>query len=504
MGRFPSVENKWLKEDAEFSLMLSLESKDPKAKDWVYQKAAIFSGRTNFPFKEPASAASPEDAIKISLTYRSKIDLPYVAKLLNAEKEAVRENLIKNRLAYLNPATGILESPDEYLSGNVREKLARAEEAVKDNHLYDNNVEDLKKIQPEKLGINQIHFRLGSPWVPTETIESFIAEFLDFKDAKVGYVRDTDSSRFTLTTSRWATTTPKIANVWGVEGASALDLIQDSLNLRFTSVYDTEYENNKPKQVFNAQKSAAARDMQKRIQDEFGKWVKGHEKWGQELADIYNRDFNNTVLKKFSVPDIDHYPNASHEIKLRDHQKKSISRNLQEANVVAHAVGTGKTFVFATTAMEMRRLGTAKKPLIVVQNATVHQYAKAFRQLYPTANILIPNKRQLAAENRKKLISQVVTGNWDAVIIPHSVFDMISVNPEKEAAFIREQVGELEKIIREMTDEDQDKRTIRQVEKLKEKKETKLKEPSRHQEGGLALFRSAGLRRPPHRRGPPV
>jgi N12 class adenine-specific DNA methylase len=502
-GPISDKENQWLKEDAEFSLMLSLEWRHRAEKDWTYTKAPIFSKRTNFPFKEPAEAASPEDAVKISLTYRNTIDLPYIARLLKADKpvvseaerEEIKDILIKNRLAYQNPATGVLESPDEYLSGNVREKLARAEEAIKDNPQYETNVEDLKKIQPENLGINQIYFRLGSPWIPTETVENFIAEFLDYSGAKVSYIRDTDSSRFTLATGRWGFSgNAKITNVWGVEGANALDLIHDSLNLRFTSIYDTEMtEDRKPKQVYNAQKSAAAREMQRRIQEEFVKWVRGHEKWGKELADIYNRDFNNTVLKKFAVPTIDYYPNASHDVKLRDHQRRSVSRNLQESNIVAHAVGTGKTYIFATTAMEMRRLGTARKPLIVVQGSTVHQYAKAFRQLYPTANILIPTKRQLAAENRKRLISQVVTGNWDAVIIPHSVFDMISVNPEKEAAFIREQVGELEKIIGEMKAEGEDKRNIRQVEKLKEKKETKLKNLLDVKKENLLYFEEMGF-----------
>jgi N12 class adenine-specific DNA methylase len=482
--------NRWLNEDGEYPLALSLEAtvhitKTETPTDGpnkgvphtfkvkTFAKAPIFTERTIFPFVEPKTAESSEDAIKISLTYRNKLDAAYVAKLLDSTVEDVTDQLTSKGLAYLDPQSGILSTPEEYLSGNVRDKLLRAQEAAKDDVAFETNVEALKRVQPAPIEIDQIYVRIGSTWIPPETYHDFIREVMG-SDVSVRYYETAENSGFEMDSPRYGLSA-LTTSTWGVEGANALDLIKDSLNLKRAEVYDTWYEDRTPKRAINREKTLAAQNMQGRIQAEFSSWVKRNEKWATELKSIYNRDKNNLVLKQFDVPSMKYYPGASHSITLRPHQKRGVSRVLQESCLLAHSVGTGKTYIFATAAMEMRRLGTAKKPLIVVQGSTINQYARAFRELYPTSRILIPNERQLQATNRKKILSQVATGDWDSVIIPHSVFDMLSVDPAKEAAFIREQIADLVALIAEAKATGAGRQTVKQYEKMKIRKEERLK-----------------------------
>jgi N12 class adenine-specific DNA methylase len=488
-GPVSDKSHQWLSEDGEYPLALSLEKQVevPKtylvksgpnkgqtttAKEKTFVKAAIFTERTIFPFKEPVSAESADDAVKISMTYRNKVDAAYIAKLLNSTVEGVTEKLANDGLAYINPATGLLEGQDEYLSGNVRDKLIRAEEAVKDDPRFEKNIEALKRVQPKDLEIDQIYMRIGSTWVPTEAYTDFIKDTLGM-DIAVSYSESADNSKFFMDNPRHGLSA-LAQNTWGVDGANALDILKDSFNLKFTEVRIDVGERNAPKWVVDEKRTIAAREMQKKLQAEFLSWTRKSEKWAPVLKDIYNRDKNNMVLKTAHTPTMKHYPGASHSITLHPHQKRAVSRSLQESTLLAHAVGTGKTYIFATTAMEMRRIGTAKKPMIVVQGSTLNQYGRAFRELYPTARVLIPNTRQLQAKNRKKLLAQIATGDWDAVVLQHSTYDMLSVKPEKEAAYVQEQVAELEAIIKEMEARGEDKRTVKQWEKLKKNKEEKI------------------------------
>ena len=452
--------------------------------------------------RNPSRADNADDAVKISLTYRNKIDPEYVGQLLGIEDaEQVKKELVGKDLAFVNPDGGLMEAPFEYLSGNVRAKLEKAEEAAKDDPIYDKNVQALKRVQPEDLKVDQIYFRLGTPWVPTESVEDFIREVLHM-DASVSHTQTEEMSRFSVTTTDSLSAEAK--NTYGTERADAISLIDDTLNLRFTTIYDVwEEPNGTEHRELNKEATAAAKDMQRRINERFIEWAKNSEKWGPEYATVYNRDMNNSVLMEVPVPDLKHYPNASTEITLYPHQKRAVSRGLMQSYLAAHEVGTGKTFIFATLAMEMRRLGTARKPMIVVHNSTVHQYAKAFRQLYPTANILVPDYNRLQAKNRKKLLGQIATQEFDAIVVPQSWFDMLSVSPEKEAAYIQTQVAEIEELIRQKEAEGEDKRKIRQIEKMKENKEAQISGPPRPGKQGRApLVRGPEHRRPPHRRGP--
>ena len=491
-GPISDRKNAWLSADAEYSFALSLEKENRVPREIVvkegpnkgekrivmettFSKAKLFSERTNFPFKEPGRADNADDAVKISFTYHNKIDPEYIAELLGQEDpEKVKKDLVAKDLAYVNPDSGLMEAPFEYLSGDVREKLEKAQEAAKNDPIYDKNVEALKKVQPEDLKVDQLYFRLGSTWLPTGSIEDFIKDTLKM-DIGVTLTRTPDQTNYSLRGGKDLTAEAK--NVWGTKRADALSLIDDSLNLRFTNIYDEWQDPDGTKhRQFNKVESAAAKDMQRRIQEKFVAWAKEHEKWGPELAKVYNQDMNNSVLMKVPVPDIKYYPNASTDIELYKHQKRGVSRGLMQSYLAAHEVGTGKTFIFATTAMEMRRLQTARKPMLVVHNSTVHPYAKAFRQLYPTANILVPDEDRLAAKNRKKLLGQIATQDYDAIVVPASWFDMLSVSPEKEAAYIQSQIADLEALIRSKEAEGEDKRKIRQIEKQKENKEARIKE----------------------------
>ncbi len=485
-GPISDKANRWLSADAEYSFALSLEQEKKipkeigvpgekrKILETVYEKAKIFNERTNFPFKEPTRADNGDDALKISMTYRNRVDPDYIASLLGLEDaDQAKKMLVSKDLAFVNPDSGLLEAPFEYLSGNVRDKLQKAEEAAKDDPIYDKNVEALKKVQPEDLKIDQIFFRLGTPWIPTQSIEDFGREVLRM-DLQVSRMQTEEMSRFGVTFT--GNLSAEAKNNFGTERANAINLLDDSLNLRFTTIYD-EWEEDKVKhRELNKEATAAAKDMQRRLNERFVEWAKNSEKWGPEYAQTYNRDMNNSILMEVPTPDLKHYPNASTEITLYPHQKRAVSRGLMQSCLLAHEVGTGKTFIFATMAMEMRRLGTARKPMIVVHNSTVHQYAKAFRQLYPTANIIVPDADRLEAKNRKKLLGQIATQDFDAIVVPQSWFDMLSVSPEKEAAYVQTQVAELEELIRQKEAEDEDKRKIRQIEKMKENKEARIRE----------------------------
>lgn len=491
-GFLSAKANKWLAEDAEYPLALSLEHEEwkesekvmdgvkQKVRDKIYLKAPMFTERANFPFIEPTHADSMEDAIKISMTYRNKVDAPYVTSLLGeTDPEQVKKDLVLKGLAFMNPDSGLMETPDLYLSGNVRDKLAKAREAEKDNPLYQKNVEALTKVQPAPLTIDQIYFRIGSTWLPPDAIEAFVEDIMKVK-TRAEFKQLPDQSRWTLSLEgdyyRYRDLPAEVTNVWGVERADALQLINDSLNLEHTTIYDVwEDDNRNEHRTLNKEATDSARAMQARIQQEFQKWLKNNETWAPEVAEVYNREKNNSVLRTHAVPDIKYYPGASHAAELYPHQKRAVARAVQESVLLDHAVGTGKTYIAATWAMEARRLSTARKPVIVVQNATTHQYARVFRELYPAGNVLMPTKKDFEKSNRKNFVAQVSTGNYDAVVMPHSMFDMIRVSPEKEAAFLQSQLAAYNKLIGDMTAAGEDKRRIRQVEREKEKREVRIR-----------------------------
>ena len=509
--------NGFLEDDIEFPTVAAIERlvsvpvtktyKSGKRKGESYQvdekrvaKADIFTKRTIFPFKEPTSAENIQDAIKISRIFRTGIDVGYIGNLLGMSPEATRAELLKTETLFENPETGLIEPDDIYLSGNVRKKLEMAEAGREDNPAYGKNVEALRKVQPERIGVDAIHARIGSSWVPAKVYEAFV-KHLGFSSVSVEKARLEGEDGSTQWHVEAYGGTPEARNRWGVDGASVIDLISDSLNLKRTEVYDEHYNaDGKTSRVKNTEKTLAAQEKQRSIQNEFQSWLKKDDAAGRLVEDEYNDRFNGFVPRKFTAPDIKHFPGASHSIELRENQKIGVVRGLQESTLLAHGVGSGKTMLQITLAMEMRRLGTAKKPWIVVQASTLSQFAATFKTLYPRAAILAPTEKQRNAKNRQRLLAQIASGDWDAVVTPHGFFNSISIDPENEARFIETQIEEYKDSLRndfEVDDIDKKKssesRTVKQIRKKIEKLKNRLEALSNTKKDENIYFEQLGV-----------
>ncbi len=428
-----------------------LDEEGKAKKETFVEKADIFFKRVLFPVREPTSADSLEDALEISLAYHGRLDLDYIAGLTDREKEDVRERLIGGGLAFVNPQTGILEDRDSYLSGYVRTKYREAVEAAVDNPVFERNVEALKGVVPDDIPGSQIKLRLGSPFIPGKYVVEFVSEFFKV-EARIGYRSEIGRWVVDVKSGEWSA---ENRTTYGSDRMTAMDLLEKGLNLKQPEVFDIVVNPDGSKsRVKNFDKTAAAQAVMNTIGDEFVNYVYGREDAMLEIERLYNEQYNDFIEKSYSVPRIKYYPNASSDIELRKHQKRAVSRALRDSLLLAHQVGTGKTFTMQTVAMEMRRLGIAKKPMIVVQNATLEQFVMSFKQLYPGVNLLAPTKKMMDAKNRQRLFSLIAYGDYDAIIIPQSFVDMIPDDPERQRAYIREQIGELELVLSDVDEGD--------------------------------------------------
>lgn len=498
-------ENDLIDDDPEWPLVAQLEDeqrtpviintkKGPVTKyASTYTKGPMLLKRVNFPRTEPTKAASLQDAIQISRNYRGTINSEFIAKLVSQTPEEVREQMLTQELAYENPENGMLEAPDLYLSGFVKEKLKKAKLAAEEEPRFKKNVEALEKVQPKPLPAESAYFRLGSNWLDPKQIERFLKDVMGIT-VTVTFTRAGDDTR-------WAVTNPKeqsVANTqtWASAGATgegegtsvnAHELVQDALNLKLTEVtrteeYRTDAGNKAERTIVLPKSTAAARDMQQRIQDEYRAWVLRTPTEAAEIEKTYNELFNGLVRREYPVPNFASFPGAVSPdvVLLRDWQKRAAVRAVEEGTLFAHTVGTGKTYTLITTAMEMRRLGTAKKPMVVVQNSTLTQFANSFRKLYPMANVLVGNSKQTKGEKRKEFIAKVATRDWDAVVIPVSFFERIPNDPQREADYVQQQLDELELAIREAEGKDYNpnkrpKTTLgKHLQKVKRKFENKM------------------------------
>lgn len=455
-GALGDGKSRFLEDDVEFPLALALEIPDVRVEEItdsngtrrarkviVFQKAEIFSKRTIFPRVAPSHAETISDAVNISLAYQNRLDLPYVARLLGKKETQARSALLAAGLAFENPETGLLESTDQYLSGNVRSKLKTAVRAASDNSQYQRNVEALQRVQPAPIDIQDISLRLGSAWIPPEAIQDFIREELQV-GVKIYHSEETGKWHVE-STAGWLN--DRNATTYGTKDFPGHNLVELALNLKGPVVYRKIDENTREK---DQAASLAALEKQEQIKARFVDWAKRSPEWGTRLAEIYNDSFNGTVIRRYEGPQWKHYPGASVNYELRAHQKSVVTRILQDSTLLAHAVGTGKTFIMSTAAMEMRRLGMAKKPMIVVQNATLSQFAASFQRLYPAAKILVPNEKQREAKNRQKLVSMIATGDWDSVLVPQSWINMLPDDPKREESYINERKEELESAKRDL------------------------------------------------------
>ena len=445
--------SRFLNDDVDFPLVMALEdenttlvSKTQNGKEVVrrvrnYTKSKMFTERTVYPRRPPARVDTVADALQVSQNFAGRVDPEYMAKLTGKPVEAVKQELVTMGAAFENPKTGLWEGREQYLSGFVKNKLREAVAAAKDNPLYLKNVAELTKVQPPPVPFSDIGFKLGSVWIPPKVIERFLQDVLDVP-AEVNYTEQTGGWTVTPKSGQYG---DRNVTTFGIHGWKGTELVEQSLNLRSATVTKTvPGENGKTSEVKDNVRSLEAQEKQAALQKEFKKYVQSKTDITQELAQIYNGRFNGVVKTKYEAPTWAHYPGAASDVQLRPHQKAVVTRMLQNSTLLAHAVGTGKTYAMVTAAMEMRRLGLAKKPMIVVQNATLEQFARSFKRLYPTARILCPSPKQRAAQERQRTMSRIATGDWDCVVVPQSWINMMPDDPVREQKYLNDRIKELE------------------------------------------------------------
>lgn len=414
-----------------------------------FAKADVFSRRVLKPQVEPDTAANIDDALLHSFRWKGRLDTRYVGKLLGIPLEQAESRLLATEYAFRDPATGKIEHSTNYLAGNVRKKLRDAEFAAQRDSSMQRNVDALRAAMPEDVGWADISFKMGSSWIPAEMYERFLAEklFGGRKLADITYNKGvgdiiTDSFMVKQSPSGYA---HSVDTQWGTPRMNATQIAESLLNQRDPRI--TKTVEGKP--VYDAAASDMARAAASRMADAFQEWVAGNVEVQESLHRIYNEGFNSHVIPKYDGSFMQ-LPWVASEFDLYPDKKHVVWRALQEGSLlVAHGVGGGKTIIGTAIAMEARRLGLAKKPLIVVHNATLEQFATTISQMAPTARVLVARKEDLAGPKRKEFMGRVRSGDWDAVVMAHSTFDLIPDDPAWEKQQIDDLIAELEDAIRE-------------------------------------------------------
>ena len=477
---------KIFKHDPEYGKLLALENVDTESKE--ISKAAIFTKRVLAPYEPLRDLPDePKSAMLKVMAERGYLDTALMADLLKKPEADVVKSLEKEDLIFQDPQSGIHHPADEYLSGNVREKLKLAEQARETDPKFERNVEALKKVQPKPLSIHEIQPNLGQTWIPMKVYTGFLAHLAKARNLDVDISRDT--------TGRWLVSVSgnkfNLDHQWAGGGISGHKLVQYALNQQQPSVYDTVDD----KRVFNAQATTAAREKLAMIKEEFTTVLrKANQGVIDELEQIYNDTFNGYKLREFSGEHLD-FPGMSEEWRkmIRGYQKAAVWRLLQEGRGgIFHAPGLGKTLTMAATGMEARRLKLSRKNMYAVPNHMIPQWREDFKRFYPNANVLAVTDDDFTPVNRAQLMSRIATGDWDAVIVPHSQFDLLPMSPEWEKISIDRRLQDYREVLNEL-DENEDRRTIKQIEKAIDKLESRLNELNAKQKDNTISFDQMGI-----------
>lgn len=452
--------------DPDCPTVLALEHYDDETGQ--VQKAAIFSQRVVAPRELAVSADNPADALALCLDERGGPDLERIAELLGSAPEEARAVL--GSLVWDDPATGDLVTADKYLSGDVRAKLATAREAAESDPRWQANVEALRTVVPADLGPAEIDVRPGATWIPTSDVAAFVAEVLDAPGAIVEY--EAQLGQWAITAPAGARNSVTMRSEWGTERVSAVDLLVSASNQSVPTVYDMIDE----KRVLNADQTLAARAKQEELVERFSQWIWEDDDRAARLSERYNELFNSVVLPSYDGSHLS-LPGLAVGFTPHQHQRDAVWRIVSEpATLLAHSVGAGKTATMVMSAMELRRLGMANKPAIVVPNHMLEQFAREAKQLYPQANLLIAGKDEVDKENRKAFVARCATGDWDAVIITHSAFEKIPVSMTTRQTFVDAELSGLRSAFEQSRDGDDKPITVKHLEKLMVRRETGLKE----------------------------
>lgn len=470
-------------QDSSYCLLCSLEILDEDGN--LERKADMFTKRTINQQVTIDHVDTASEALAVSIGERARVDLDYMASLLGTPGET--DSIIRDLkgVIYKNPEAGGgplngWETADEYLSGNVRKKLAAARAAAENDPIFAENVAALEQAQPKDLSAAEIDVRIGVTWIDPQYYTQFVHELLK----PPFYLKKDIQVRYSPATGEWNVSgksrdslNNSLAYVtYGTKRRNAYAIIEDSLNLRDTRIYDTVHNpDGTTSRVFNAKETMLAQQKQEQIREAFKDWIWKDPARRADLCQKYNELYNAIRTRSYNGEHI-RFSGMNPEISLRPHQRNAVARMLYGGNsLLAHCVGAGKTFEIVAAAMESKRLGLAKKSLVVVPNHLTEQWGADFLRLYPGANVLVATKKDFEPANRKKFCSRIATGDYDAVVIGHSQFEKIPLSPERQKAILQEQIDQVIDGIQEAKAQDGERYTIKQLEKSRKNLETRMK-----------------------------
>ena len=468
-------------DDSSYFLLCALEVMDDNGN--FQRKADMFTKRTIQPHRVVTSVGTASEALTISIAERACVDLGFMSSLSGKPIEELTAAL--RGVIFHDPTLGSLGdhagwvTADEYLSGNVRQKLRQAEAAAAENPSYQINVEALRAAQPKDLDASEIEVRLGATWIDRSYIKQFMFETFDTPS----YLRYSMDVQYSPYTAAWSISSKtRISyndvaawNTYGTDCVSAYEILEDSLNLRDVQVFDTiEDADGKKKRVLNAKETTLAAQKQQLIRDAFKDWIWADPERRQALVRQYNEEMNSIRPREYDGSHIV-FAGMNPEITLREHQRNAIAHVLYGGNtLLAHEVGAGKTFEMVAAAMESKRLGLCQKSIFVVPNHLTEQWASEFLRLYPSANILVTKQRDFETKNRKKFCARIATGDYDAVIIGHSQFEKIPISKQRQERLLQDQIAEITMGISELRESGGEKFTVKELERTKRGLESRL------------------------------
>ena len=493
-------------DDSSYYLLCSLENLDENKN--LKSKADMFTKRTIRPERVVTSVDTPSEALAVSIGEHGKVDLPYMAELLGTPGEYRRITTELSGVIFKDPAADAddpeagWQPADEYLSGNVRNKLRMAQLAAESHPEFKINVEALTKAQPKDLEASEIDIRLDATWLNPAIVQQFIMETFQ-PPYRIRY-NNLIQVRYSPFTSEWRIGNKSAAGMYdimstetyGTHRANAYKILEDTLNLRDCRIYDTIEEDGKERRVLNQKETMLAQQKQQAIKDTFAGWVWQDPQRRNLLVKQYNELFNSTRPREYDGSHI-HFVGMNPEINLREHQRNAVAHVLYGGNtLLAHEVGAGKSFEMAASAMESKRLGLCQKSLFVVPNHLTEQWASEFLRLYPNAKLLVTSKKDFEPANRKRFCARIATGDYDAVIIGHSQFEKIPLSAERQARIIEDQIEEIENAIAEAKEQSGEHFTVKQMEKTRKTLEVKLKKlQSTDRKDDVVTFEQLGVDR---------
>lgn len=517
-GRLNSSGNRLaFRQDSSYPLLCSLEVLDEEGN--FKRKADMFSKRTIQHRKPVTSVDTAVEALGVSIGERACVDLDFMASLMGGNGENYKETILRivtdlKGIIFKDPDTGPFDfsaggtewkkgwkPADEYLSGNVRQKLETARKAAEEHPEFAVNVEALESVQPKDLTAPEISVRIGAPWIDTKYYKRFLYDLLEtpyyLQNRKIDMMYSDVTGEWRLKGKREdSPTNARVWNTYGTKRINAYEIFEASLNQRSVQIFDTHYDTDgKESRVLNEKETAIAQQKQDALKEAFQNWIFKAPDRRADLCATYNKLFNSTRPREYDGQHI-HFIGMNPEIRLERHQRNAVARVLYGGNtLLAHVVGAGKTFEMIAAAMESKRLGLCKKSMIVVPNHLTEQWGSDFLTLYPGAKVLVATKKDFEPKNRKKFCARIATGDYDAVIIGHSQFEKIPISPARQEAIMQAQIEEIVEAIREAKINREENFTIKQMEKTKKVLETKIQKLYDKKKDDTVYFEELGVDR---------